>query len=322
MRALVLSRFGSTKHLQVKDVPKPSPKENELLIKIHATAVNDYDWTMVSGRPYAFRLLHGIFKPRNPIPGMELAGIVEAIGAKVTTYQPGDAVYGDISNFGFGSFAEYISIDEKAVVPMPEGMSFEIATTIPHASLLAVQGLIDYGKIKKGEKILINGAGGGVGSFGLQIAKTYGCEVTGVDTGDKLKTMKSIGFDHVIDYKMVDFTKNGEQYDLIIDAKTTRRPAAYLRALSPGGRYISVGGTVKRLFQMLIAKNRLSKKSGKELQILALKTNTGLEYIHELFEAGNIDPVIDGPYGLDQAATAIQRFGDAVHHGKVVVKIA
>ncbi|KAA3636760.1 MAG: NAD(P)-dependent alcohol dehydrogenase [Bacteroidetes bacterium] len=322
MKALVLSKFGSTKHLSIKDVPKPTPRENEVLIKIHATAVNDYDWTMVSGKPYAFRLLHGIFKPRNPIPGMELSGIVEAIGEKVTTHKPGDAVYGDISNFGFGSFAEYISIDEKAVVPLPEGINFEIATTIPHASLLAVQGLIDYGKIKKGEKILINGAGGGVGCFGLQIAKTYDAEVTGVDTGDKLETMKNIGFDHIIDYKKTDFTQSGEQYDLIIDAKTTRRPSAYLQALFPGGRYISVGGTVRGLFQMLIAQKRLSRKSGKSLQILALKSNEGLEYIHDLFEAGKIDPVIDGPYPLEQAPMAIQRFGDAVHHGKVVVKIS
>ncbi len=322
MKALVLSKFGSTKYLEIKDVPKPTPKENEVLIKIHATVVNDYDWSMVTGKPYAYRLLFGIFKPRNPIPGMELSGTVEAVGSKVTSFQPGDAVYGDISNFGFGSFAEYISIDEKAVVPLPEGMSFEVAATIPHASLLAVQGLIDYGKIKKGEKILINGAGGGVGSFALQIAKTYDAEVTGVDTGNKLETMKNIGFDHVIDYKKTDFTQTGERYDLILDARTTRHPATNLKALSPGGRYITVGGTVKRLLQMLIVKKRLSRKSGKNLQILALKSNEGLEYIHELFEAGKIDPVIDGPYTLEQAPMAIQRFGDAVHHGKVVVKIS
>ncbi len=321
MKAVVLSKFGSTQNLQIKEVPKPVPKTEEVLIKVYASAVNDYDWSMVTGRPYAYRLLYGIFKPRNPIPGMELSGVIEAVGEEVTSFKPGDAVYGDISNYGFGSFAEYISINAKAVIKKPAAMTFEEAATIPHAALLAVQGLIELGGIQKGQKILINGAGGGVGTFGLHIAKMYDAEVTGVDTGDKLEGMKALGYDHIIDYKKEDFTKNGQQYDLIIDAKTTRRPWAYTRSLKPGGKYVTVGGTPGRLIQLALAKPWISRFTSKSVQILMLKSNEGLEQIHDLFEAGKVNTVIDGPYPLEETPMAIQRFGDAVHHGKIVVQV-
>ncbi len=238
--------------LQLKEVEKPIPKENEVLVKVIATAVNDYDWSMVRGKPYLYRLMFGIIKPKRKIPGMELAGIIEALGTNATSFKVGDAVYGDISGYGFGSFAEYICINEKALKLKPGKMSFEQAASIPHASMLAVQALIDIGKVEKGEKILINGAGGGFGTFGLQIAKLYNTEVTGVDTGDKLKMMKSIGFDHIIDYRKEDFTKNGQRYDLILDAKTNRSTFNYLRSLSPNGRYVTVGGTISRLLQAFI----------------------------------------------------------------------
>lgn len=202
---------------------------------------------------------------------MELSGIVEQLGSNVKTFKVGDAVFGDISSFGFGSFAEYVSINEKAIFKKPQEMSFEEAAAIPHASLLALQALTDIGKIKKGQKVLINGAGGGVGIFGLQLAKLHSCEVTGVDTGEKLVMMKSIGFDHVIDYKKQDFTKNGRHYDLILDCKTTRSPFSYARSLTSNGTYVTVGGTLSKIFQIIIFKKIISALFNKNISVFGLK---------------------------------------------------
>ena len=322
MKAIVLTKYGvPSEVLQLQEMPQPSPKEHEVLIKVHTSAVNDYDWSLTRGKPFLYRLMFGLMKPKRPIPGMELAGTVEALGAKATKFKVGDAVYGDTSDHGFGSFAEYMCINEKALIQKPDNMSFEEATTIPHASMLALQGLRDTGKIQEGQQVLINGAGGGVGSFGLQIAKLHHAEVTGVDTGDKLQMMQSLGFDHVIDYKQEDFTKLGQQYDLILDAKTNRSPFAYLRALKPNGLYVTVGGTLPKLFQALFFKPWISLFSSKRVHIVALKPNKDLSYIHELFEAGKIKCIIDGPYPLSEVPMAIQHFGEGKHSGKVVISV-
>jgi NADPH:quinone reductase-like Zn-dependent oxidoreductase len=321
MKALVLTKYGSPDRLQLQEVPKPAPREEEVLVRIHATAINDYDWSMVRGKPYLYRLMFGLTKPKRTIPGMELSGIIESVGENVKSFKAGDAVYGDISDFGFGSFAQYICIHEDALVSKPDKMTFEEAASIPHASTLAHQGLIDVGNLQQDQQVLINGAGGGVGTIGLQIAKIYGAEVTGVDTGDKLKTMKSIGFDHIIDYKKTDFTKNGKRYDLILDAKTNRFPFAYARSLKANGKYITVGGTLSTLFLLLITKGWIAKFKKKHLHIVALKPNKDLAIINELFEAGKIKPVIDGPFKLSEVPQALQRFGDGKHEGKVIVSI-
>jgi NADPH:quinone reductase-like Zn-dependent oxidoreductase len=319
MKAIFYSQYGSVDQLELKEVPMPTPEADEVLIKIQASAVNDYDWSAVTGKPAIYRLLFGLFKPKYPIPGMELSGIVEKVGDQVTAFKVGDVVYGDISDYKFGAFAEYISVSEKALTLKPEQMTFEEAAAIPHASLLAYQGLIDLGKIQHAEKILINGAGGGVGTFGLQLAKMYNAEVTGVDSAAKLEKMKALGFDHVIDYRKTDFTKNKIQYDLILDAKTTRSAFAYARALKPNGRYITVGGKITRLLSMLWWSLWFSLFSSKRMQILALKPNKGLDRINELFEAGKLKPMIDGPYPLQEAPEAIQYFGEGKHYGKVII---
>ena len=321
MKAIVYTKYGPPEVLQLKEVEKPTPKENEVLVKVITTAVNDYDWSMVRGKPYLYRLMFGIIKPKRKIPGMELAGIIEAVGTNTNTFKAGNEVYGDISGYGFGSFAEYICINEKALKLKPGKMSFEQAASIPHASMLAVQALIDIGKIQKGEKILINGAGGGFGTFGLQIAKLYSTEVTGVDTGDKLEMMKSIGFDHIIDYRKEDFTKNGQRYDLILDAKTNRSTFNYLRSLSPNGRYVTVGGTTSRLLQAFFLGPIIRRFRKKNIRIVALKPNKDLDYINELFEEGKIKPVIDGPYKLSEVPEAIRLFGEGKHKGKVVITL-
>ena len=243
MKAIVLTRFGSPDVLQLQEVSRPDPLDDEVLLKVHATAVNDWDWSFMRGRPWVLRLIFWLFKPRVKILGAEVAGRVEAVGKNVKRFKPGDEVYGDISESGFGGFAEYVAVPEDALAPKPATMTFQEAAALPHASMLAVQGLIDEGQIHEGKKLLINGAGGGVGTFGVQIAKLYGIETTGVDSGAKLDLLRSVGFDHVIDYEREDFTKNGQRYDLILDTKTNRSPFTYARSLNPDGRYVTVGGS-------------------------------------------------------------------------------
>lgn len=317
MKAILCTKYGPVENLRLDDVPKPIPQENEVLIKVLYSAINDYDWSMVRGKPGVYRLFFGLTKPKRPIPGMELSGMVEAVGEKVTAFKPGDAVYGDISDHGFGSLAEHICIHEKAIIKKPEFMSFEDAAALSHAANLAWQGLVDVGNIKKGMKVLINGAGGGVGTIGLNIAKTYDAEVTGVDTGDKLQKMSEIGFDHIFDYKETDFTQTEKTYDLILDAKTTRAPRAYTRVLAPKGKYVSIGGEIKNLLQLLFARKLLKKP----VYMVGLKANKDLEQIHKLYEEGIIKPVVDGPYPLEKTPWAIQHFGEGKHTGKVLISL-
>ena len=230
-------------------------------------------------------------KPKIKIPGVDIAGQVEAVGENVKKFQPGDEVYGDISECGFGGFAEYVCAQENALALKPAGMTFVEAAAMPHAAMLAIQGLRDRGEIQPGQKLLINGAGGGVGTFGVQIAKSIGVEVTGVDSSGKLDTMRSVGFDHTIDYTQEDFTRNGQCYDLILDTKTDRSTFDYARALSPNGIYVTVGGSTARLFQALIMGRWISTFSKKSIRIVALKPNKDLNYINELFEAAP-DPTL------------------------------
>lgn len=321
MKAIVFTKFGSTEVLQLKEVPKPIPKEYEVLVKIHATAINDWDWNFMRGKPYLLRLIYGLFKPKVNILGVDIAGQIESVGRSVKKFQPGDEVYGDLSESGFGGFAQYVCANENALASKPANMSFETAASIPHAAMLAVQGLIDKGKIQEGQKLLINGAGGGVGIFGVQIAKLYHAETTGVDSLEKLDMMRSIGFDHVIDYKEEDFTKNGQKYDLILDTKTTRSTFAYARSLNPNGTYVTVGGHLNRIFQVLILGKWISMFNKKKIWVLGLKPNKGLDYLNGLFEAGKIKTVIDGPFKLSEVPKAVQYFGDGKHKGKIVITV-
>ncbi len=321
MKAIICEKYGDPQALIYGDLAKPSPSEHEVLVKIYATAINDYDWSSVRGKPPLLRLLFGVLKPRSKVPGMELAGVVEEVGNKVTSFKQGDRVYGDTSEFGFGSFAEFMTVNKAALTLMPDEMSFEEAASIPHAGILALQGLRDKGEIENEQHVLINGAGGGVGTFGLQIAKLYNAEVTGVDSGEKLQMMKELGFDHIIDYKKENFTKNGEQYDLILDAKTNRYPYAYLRSLAPGGTYVTVGGHLGKLLLIPLLGKLFSTFTGKYLKLLPLEPNKGLDYINELYSKGKLKCIIDGPYSLQEVPKAIQYFGDGLHGGKVVITV-
>ncbi|MDF9795611.1 NADPH:quinone reductase-like Zn-dependent oxidoreductase [Catalinimonas alkaloidigena] len=321
MKAILFEQYGPPeKVLSLREVEKPSPKHNEVLIKIKATAVNDYDWSLVRGQPYLYRLMFGFLKPKHPISGMELSGIVAEIGADVHNHKVGEAVFGDISEYGFGTFAEYICINKNAVIKQPETISFEEAAALPHASTLALQALRDIGKIEQGQKVLINGGGGGVGTIGLQLAKLYHCHVTGVDAQEKIEMMKSIGFDTTIDYKQINFTKAGEKYDLILDCKTNKSAFSYLSALKVNGRYVTIGGKVGSLIKVLLWSKLINLFSTKKLQVLSLKPNKDLDYICELFREGKIKCEIDGPYALAETPGLIQYFGEGKHKGKVVIK--
>ncbi len=241
MKAIVYTAYGPPDVLQLKEVAKPSPKDHEVLIKVHAASVNSWDWDQLIGT-FQGRL-GGLFRPRNQILGADVAGRVEAVGKDVTKFKPGDDVFGDLSACGWGGFAQYVCAAENALVMKPARMSFEQAAAIPQAGLLALQGLRDTGNIRTGQKVLINGAGGGVGSFAIQIAKMHGAQVTGVDSAEKQETMRGFGADHVIDYRRDDFTKIGQQYDLILDVVVTRPMRDYRRVLSPNGILYLSGGT-------------------------------------------------------------------------------
>ncbi|HEY5772673.1 MAG TPA: NAD(P)-dependent alcohol dehydrogenase [Chitinophagaceae bacterium] len=317
MKAIVYTKYGGPGVLQIKEVEKPFPKEDEVLIKVHAVSINDWDLGLLHG-DFINRILNGLRKPKRTILGSDIAGRIEAVGKNINKFKIGDEVYGDLSG-RWGGFAEYVCAREKALAMKPAAMSFEEAASIPQAAMLAVQGLIDKGKIHAGQKLLINGAGGGVGTFGVQIAKLYGIEITGVDSTAKLHMLRSMGFDHVIDYTKEDFTKNSQRYDLILDAKTNRSMFDYARALSPNGTYVTVGGSISRLLQALFLGPWISMINKKHIRIVSLKTNKDLIFMNELFEVGKVKPVIDGPYKLDEFHEAFRIFDKAEHKGKVVI---
>ena len=317
LKAIVYTKYGGPEALQIKEIEKPSPKDDEVLIKVHAVSINDWDFGLLEG-DFINRMINGLLKPKRKILGSDIAGRIEAVGKNITKFKTGDEVYGDLSSY-WGGFAEYTCAREKSLALKPAAMSFEEAAAIPQAAMLAVQGLIDKGKIHAGQKLLINGAGGGVGTFAVQIAKLYGVDITAVDSTSKLNMLQSIGFDHVIDYTREDFTRNGQCYDLILDVKTNRSMFNYTRALCPNGIYVTVGGSVGLLLQALILSPWISLICKKQIRIVALKTNKDLLYINELFEAGKIKPVIDGPYKLNDFLEAFKLFSKAAHKGKVVI---
>lgn len=319
MKAIVYTQYGGPDVLQLKEIEKPFPKDGEVLIKVAAVSLNDWDWGLLHGDPIN-RIMFGITRPKKKILGSDIAGRIEAIGKNVSKFKTGDEVYGDLSG-SWGGLAEYVCAPENAIAGKPASMSFIDAAAIPQAAMLAVQGLIDKGQIKQGQKILINGAGGGVGTFAIQIAKQYGVEVTGVDSAAKLDMLISLGFDHVIDYAKEDFTRNGKRYDLVLDVKTNRSVFDCARALSPNGIYVTVGGSMGRLLQALVVGPWIRLISKKHIRIVALKMNKDLAYMNELFEAGKIKPVIDGPYPLEAAAEAFRHFGKAAHKGKIVFTV-
>lgn len=320
MKAVVNSKYGSPDILRYVEVEKPTPGDREVLVQIRAASVNSWDADVLKGS-FFNRLLYGPLKSKIKVLGCDIAGVVEAVGKDAKQFQPGDEVFGDLSSCGWGGFAEFVAARENALAIKPSSMTFEDAASIPQAALLATQGLLEKGKIQAGQKVLINGAGGGAGTFAVQIAKAYGAVVTGVDSTSKLDTMLSIGADYVIDYTQEDFTKNGQSYDLILDNAAYHSTSDYRRALSPNGIYVSTGGSTPRIFQTLLLGAWFSLIGGKKLGILAHKPNKGLDTIIELFEAGKVTPVIDRRYPLSEVSEALLYFMEGDVKGKIVINI-
>src|SRR5258708_16196080 len=292
MQAIVYTRYGPPDVYQIKEVAKPTPADDEVLIKVQAVSVNRSDWEGLRGKPLYARI-GGLLKPRHQILGSDIAGRVEMAGRNVRRYQPGDEVCGDILAH-LGGFAEYVCARERALALKPAGMTFEEVAAIPQAAVIALQGIRDKGQIQPGQQVLINGAGGGAGTFAIQLAKLYGAEVTGVDNTGKLDFMRSLDADHVIDFTREVFTKNGKQYDLILDLVAHRSVFAYQRALKPNGSYFFVGGSVALIFQILLLGSWIRRTTGRKIRILAVQPKLkDLAYITELCEAGKVVPIHD-----------------------------
>jgi len=322
MKAIVYTEYGPPEDvLELKEVEKPTPKEDEVLVRVHAASVNHTDWHLLTGEPFVARLWSGLLKPKHKIPGGDIAGRVEAVGRNVKQFQPGDEVFGDKAACGWGCFAEYVCVPENALALKPASITFEEAAAVPQAAVLALQGLRDKRQIQPGQKVLINGAGGGAGTFAVQIAKSFGAEVTGVDSTSKLDMMRSIGADKVIDYTKEDFTKNGQRYDFILDFAAYHSIFDYKRALSPKGIYVMVGGSTAAFLQTVFLGPWISMTTGKKMSLLAHKPNKDLAFMKELFEAGKVVPVIDRRYPLREVAEALRYFGEGHAKGKIVITL-
>ncbi len=321
MKAIVYTQYGSPDVLTLKEVPTPSPTENQVLIKVFAASVNAADWHLLTADIFLVRLMAGLFKPSKPILGADVAGRVEAVGSKVTQFKPGDAVFGEIAG-GSGSFAEFAVSDEKYLALKPANLDFEQAAAAPLAAMTALQGLRDVGQIKAGQKVLINGASGGVGSFAVQIAKAFGAEVTAVCSTRNLEQARSLGADHVVDYTQENFTESGRQYDLILAANGYHPIRAYQRALAPMGVYVMAGGKPAQLFEALLLGPFLSKKGGKRLAALSAQAKKeDLLTVKELLEAGKIAPLMDRRYPLNEVPEAMRYLGAGHARGKVVITV-
>jgi len=323
MKAIACTQYGPPDKLQFKEMPTPKPNDNQVLVKLHAASANPLDWRIMRADPFFVRLFMGLFKPKLEILGSDFAGRVEEVGKNVTQYRPGDEVFG-AKGFAGGAFAEYVCATEEELAQKPANASFEQAAAIPVAALTALQGLRDKGNIQSGQKVLIDGASGGVGTFGIQIAKSFGAEVTAVCSTKKLETARSIGADHVIDYTQQDFTRNGRQYDLILAANAFHSVFDYRRALTPGGICVKAGGkpTFSGVFQDLLLAPLLALNSRKKTCGIFVKMNhSDLAILANLLEAGKMPPVIDRSYPLSETAEALRYLEIGHAHGKVVITI-
>ena len=320
MRAVVYANYGPPHVLRLRDVAKPVPADSEVLVKIHAAAVNAADLDLLRGtfmiRP------SGLLKPRYPILGSDIAGTVEEVGPKVTEFRPGDEVFGDLTEYGFGAFAEYVCVPEKAVAFKPVSLTHEEAAAVPSAGGVALLNLRAKHEIQPGQSVLINGAGGGMGTFAIQIAKSSGAEVTGVDTGAKREVMLSTGADHVIDFTQEDVTRSGRRYDLILDVSAHRSIFHYRRILNPQGVYVLVGGSAMPMLQTVFLGPLVSRFGNGSMGIvMAYPNKDTLTSMTKLIEDGKVKPVIDRRYPLSEVADALRYLESGHACGKVVISL-
>jgi len=318
MKAAIYTRYGPPDVVQITEVEKPVPKGNEVLIRVRAASVNPLDWHFVRGTPYIVRLGAGLRRPKITRLGVDLAGQVEVVGGNVTQFKPGDEVFGTCR----GAFAGYVCAVEDKLAPKPANLSFEDAAAVPVAALSALQGLRDKGRIQRGHKVLVDGASGGVGTFAVQIAKSFWAEVTAVCSTRHVETAKSIGADHVIDYTREDFTRNGQRYDLILAANAYHSIFDYRRALGQDGTYVMVGGGGVQILQALLLGPLLSLIGSRKMRFVSAKINKkDLVFLKDLLEAGKVVPVIDKRYALSGLAEALRYLEEGHAQGKVVVTV-
>jgi NADPH:quinone reductase-like Zn-dependent oxidoreductase len=322
MKAVVYDRYGGPEVLRLTEVEKPVPRGSQVLVRIHAVSINAPDWRLLLATPFMIRLHSGLFRPKYRILGCDIAGVVEGIGPQATKFRVGDEVFGDLAHFGYGGFAEYVCPAEKALVRKPAGISFEAAAATPMAGITALQGLRDHGKVGPGQRVLIAGASGGVGTSAVQIAKMLGAEVTAVCSTGKVSLARSLGADQVIDYTMEDFTKNGRLYDVIFAVNGFRPIWDYRRSLAPRGIYVAAGGDWPQIRQALAWGPLISLVGSKKmLPASTHATWNDLEYLGELLMTGQLVPVIDRRYRLAGVPDAM-RYVVAGHvRGKVVINI-
>lgn len=322
MKIIELSKYGTADDLRLKEIDIPVPKPDEVLVKIYASSINSWDWELLCGTPFVNRIFFGLFKPKRlKTLGIDIAGRIEKVGSEVEQHHVGDEVYGDLSACGWGGFAEYVAVPASALALKPANISFEQAAAVPQAGLLALQGLVDKGKIRSGQKVLINGASGGSGTLAVQIAKTYGVEITGVCSTSKMEFVRSLGIEHVIDYKHEDFTRNGQKYDLIIDAQGHHSIFDYRRALNSNGVYVIHGGGSSTINQIIFLGPLLSLFGSRKHGILMHKPNKGLDVMSELLISGKVDPVIDKTFSLDEVPEAMRYYGEGKTRGKIVISV-
>jgi NADPH:quinone reductase-like Zn-dependent oxidoreductase len=321
LKAIRYYTYGSPDVLQLEDVDKPTPNDDQVLIKIHAASVNSFEHRSIRAEPFLVRTDNGLLKPKNPKLGADVAGRVEAVGRNVTQFKVGDEVFGDI---GYGGYAEYVCSREKNIAHKPVSVSFEDAAASPMAGLTALQGLRDHGKVRAGQKVLINGASGGVGTYAVQISKYYGAEVTGVCSTRNLEMARSIGADHVIDYTTEDFSKSEHKYDLIFDVAANRSVYAYKRVLAPKGKYVMTGFSTILHMLHIISLGPLVAKDGQQIGMMGVASinQADLTCIGELLESKKIVPVIDKVYPLHETAQALRHFEEEHAQGKILIRMA
>lgn len=321
MKAIVHNRYGSPEVLRYEEIEKPAPNDDEVLIRVRAASVNPADWHFMRGEPYIVRFMTGLSESKVKRLGVDVAGRVEAVGRNVTRFRPGDEVFGSCR----GSFAEYVCASESAVVTKPANVTFEQAAAVPVAAYTALQALRDKGHIRPGQKILINGAAGGVGTFAVQIAKSFGADVTGVCSTRNVEMVRSIGADQVIDYTREDFTLGGRRYDMIVDNAGNHSLAACRRVLSPTGICVMVGGPWRgyiALLAHLITASVWSRFSNRKLRtLLARASKEDLAILRDFMEAGKVTPVIDRRYDLSEVPQAIHYLEQGHARGKVVITV-
>ncbi|MEI1278176.1 NAD(P)-dependent alcohol dehydrogenase [Leptospira venezuelensis] len=324
MKAIVYEKYGSSDVLQYKEVQKPTPKDNEVLVRVKAASVNAADWRMMKADPFLVRFYAGLFKPKKiSVLGADVAGTVEAVGENVTKFRPGDEVFGDVFASGFGAFAEYKCGREDEFVLKPSNISFEEIAALPLAGMTALHSLRDFGKIEEGQKVLINGASGGVGTFAIQLAKYFGAHVTAVCSTSKIAQAMSLGADQVIDYTKEDFIQNGKKYDLIVGVNGYRSLSDYKSALIPKGRYVMAGGGSAQLFQALLLGPFISLRGSQKIIAASSEPNQkDLIFLSELMRSGKIKSVIDKRYKLEEVPKAIQYVEQGHAAGKVIISVS